>query len=167
MMADNKENRAINTLLNEGVKFKIGIRVLGFKFRIPFRIKPLRLGTILYLSKQRLKVNEVSDEENILKEMFENADNLKPFARCIAVSVLNSRFKIKLFTYPLYTFFLWKLSVSEIHDLMSVVVTQMNARDFFLTTGLVKGIQIVDRKEKPNTTPKKQSGEQSAKSQKN
>ena len=164
-MSESKENRALDTLLNEGVKFKVRIRVFGFAFKVPFKIKPLRLGTIFYLSKQRVKLSEVSEDEPV-HEMFDKADNLKPFARCIALSVLNSRLPIKLFTCPLAKIFYWNLSVSEMHELMTVVVSQMNVRDFFLTTGLVRGFQVVDRTQKADTSRKKQSGAQSGKFQK-
>lgn len=161
---NNPENKALDTLLDKGVEFKIVTRVFGFKLNIPFKIKPLRLGTILYLSKQRLKIQDVSDKKEILWEMFDKADNVKAMAKCIALAVLNSSVKIRLFTYPIYYFFLWKLSIKEVHDLMAVVISQMNARDFFFTTALVRGIQVVDR---TNTSPKKQSGELSEKSPKN
>jgi len=96
--------------------------------------------------------------------MFDKADNVRAIAKCIALAVLNSPVKIRLFTYPVYYLFLWNLSIKEVHDLMTVVISQMNARDFFFTTALVKGIQIVDR---TNTSPKKQFGEPSEKSPKN
>lgn len=159
-----QENKALDTLLDKGVEFKIVTRVFGVKLNVPFTIKPLRLGTILYLSKQRLKIQDVSDKKEILWEMFDKADNVRAIAKCIALAVLNSPVKIRLFTYPVYYLFLWNLSIKEVHDLMTVVISQMNARDFFFTTALVKGIQIVDR---TNTSPKKQFGEPSEKSPKN
>jgi hypothetical protein len=160
----NVEEKAINTLLNKGVRFKIRIRVLGIVLNIPFNIKPLHLGTILYLSKQRLKLQDVSDEKETIWELFDKAENVKIFAKCIAIAVLNSPFKIMFFTLPLYYLFLWKLTIKDISDSMIVVINQMNARDFFLITALIKGIKIIDR---TNTSPKKQSGELSEKSQKN
>jgi hypothetical protein len=159
-----QENKALDTLLDKGVEFKIVTRVFGVKLNVPFTIKPLRLGTILYLSKQRLKIQDVSDKKEILWEMFDKADNVRAIAKCIALAVLNSPVKIRLFTYPVYYLFLWNLSIKEVHDLMTVVISQMNARDFFFITALVKGIQIVDR---TNTSPKKQFGEPSEKSPKN
>ena len=158
-----KEAKALDTLLNKGVKFNIGIRVFGIKINIPFRIKPLRLGTILFLSKQRLKLKEVSDEKEPVWEMFDKAENVKPFAKCVAISVLNSPLKIKIFSGLLSCFFLWKLTIKEIQDIMAVVVSQMNPRDFFFTTALVRGIQIVDRRKTQNISQKKQSSVQSEK----
>ena len=163
------ESKAINTLLGVGIKFKISIGILGFIVKIPFRIKPLYLGTILHLSKQRLAIRQVSEDAELVWEVFDKADNLNAFAKCIAISALNNPIKIRLFTKPLSRLFLSKLSVEDAHNLMTVVVSQMNAKGFFLTTALVKGIQIVDRRKKknPDISRKKQYGEQSEKSQKN
>lgn len=163
-MKKNIENDALNTLLDKGVKFKIRIRVFGIVLNIPFKIKPLRLDTILYLSKQRLKLQDVSDEKETIWEMFDKAENVKVFARCIAIAVLGSPLRITFFMFPLYYLFLRKFTIKDVSDLMTVIINQMNPRDFFLITALIKGIKIIDR---TNTSPKKQSGELSEKSQKN
>lgn len=162
------EEKAINTLLHKGVKFWIKTRILGFSVKIPFSIKPLRLGTILKLSKQRLLLKPVDENGELVWEVFEKAENVKAFARCIAVAVLNSPTKMFLFEYLLYRFFLANLPMEQASELIVVVVSQMNARSFFFTTALVKGIQIVNRTEKndPDTSRKKQSGEPSEKFQK-
>ncbi len=162
------EEKAINTLLHKGVKFWVRTRILGFTVKIPFTIKPLYLGTILKLSKQRLLMDPVAEDGELVWEVFEKADNVKAFARCIAIAVLNSPTKMLFFEYPLYRFFLANLSVQHASDLMTIVVSQINARGFFFTTALVKGIQIVNRTEKKDqdTSRKKQSGEPSGKSQK-
>lgn len=158
------EEKAVNVLLHKGVKFKVRVRLFGKNLNIPFRIRPLYLGTILHLSRQRQKLQQVSEDGELLWEMFEKAQNVKIFARCVAISTLNNRLKIFLFTYPLSWLFLSRLTVKDMHDLMTVVVSQMNAKGFFLTTALIKGIQIVDRTR--GTSPKKQSGEPSGKSPK-
>lgn len=161
------EKQAIDTILQKGVKFRVRTKVFGREFKVPFKIRPLHLGTILMLSRQRQKLKEVYNQDEALWEMFEGADNVKVFARCIAIAVLNDEWRICLFTGILSRFFLWNLSVKEVNEVIAVVTTQMNARDFFFTTALVKGFEIVTRKDEQSISAKKQSGEQSGKSQKN
>jgi hypothetical protein len=162
------EEKAINTLLHKGVKFWVKTRILGFSVKIPFRIKPLYLGTILKLSKQRTLLKSVDENGELVWEVLEKGDNVKAFARCIAIAALNSPTKMFLFEYLLYRFFLANLPMEQAGELIVVVVSQMNARSFFFTTALVKGIQIVDRTEnsEQDMSRKKQSGEPSGKSQK-
>lgn len=161
------EAKAIDTILHKGIKFKIRISILGFKVNIPLTIKPLYGGTVLSISRQRIGLKKVTDSVDIVWQMFETAQNIKVFAKCCAVGILNSRIKIRLFSGVLAKIIQWNLSVKEIHELMTIVVAQMNAKDFFFTTVLVNGIQVMNREVPQNTSEKKPSGEPSEKSARN
>lgn len=161
----NQNKKAIDTLLDKGLKFRVSTKVFGFNVKIPFSIKPLRLGTILHLAKQRENIKNVEEANTALWEMFDKSENVKVFARCAAIAVLDGKIKIWLFSRILSQFFLWNLSMQEVHDMMAVVTTQMNARGFFFTTALVRGFEILERKgnHPPDTSPKEPSSEQSEK----
>lgn len=160
------EAKAIDTILHKGIRFKIRISILGFKVMVPMTVKPLYGGTVLSISRQRIGLKKVTDSVDIVWQIFETAENIKVFAKCCAVGILNGRMKIRLFSGILAGIIKWNLSVKEIHQLMTIVVTQMNAKDFFFTTVLVNGIQVMNR-EAPDTSEKKPSGEPLEKSARN
>jgi hypothetical protein len=160
------ENKALDTLLDSGVSGKIDVGIFGFKVPFRFKIKPLYLGTILHLSRQHSRLKQVDESREILWDMFEKADNVKVFARCAAIGILNNPVRIRLFARPLTHIILSNTTVKEIHALLTIVASQMNARDFFFTSALIKGFRIVDRRPPESTSPNEPSGEPSEKSAK-
>lgn len=165
-MSDTMNTKAIDTLLDKGMGGKLRVRILGVKFSISMKIRPLYLGTILMLSREQEKIRLADEGQDIIWQMFEKSENVKIFARCAAIAILNNRLKIRLFSGILSRLILNNTTIKDIHTLMAIVVSQMNARDFFFTTALIGGLKVVERNQQQNTSQNEQSGDQSENSAK-
>lgn len=165
-MSENMNTKAIDTLLEKGMGGKLRVRILGVRFSISMKIRPLYLGTILLLSKEQEKIRQAEEGQDIIWQMFEKSENIKVFARCAAIAVLNNRTKIRLFSWILSRLILNNATIKDIHTLMTIVISQMNARDFFFTTALIGGLKVVERNPQQNMSQNEQSGDQSENSAK-
>lgn len=165
-MGETMNTKAIDTILEKGIGGKLSVKILGVRFSLNMKIKPLYLGTILLLAKEQEKIEKVDEGNEIIWDTFEKAENVKIFARCIAIAVLNDRTKIRLFSGILTRLILNYATVKDIHSLMTIVVSQMNSRDFFFTTALIKGFKVVERKPQEAMSENAPSGDQSESSAK-
>jgi hypothetical protein len=151
-MKENLEQSAGQALLNEGVKF--GIKVWG-KERL-FIIKPLKLGTIIAISKESSALCTVNGDIELVPALVQSSDNLKALAKVVALACLNTRFKNK-FSGLLANWLMYKLTTKELYQLSIIVVKQIDVEDFFFTIRLIGGVNLLKSKTEPKE--EKQSGE--------
>lgn len=148
------EKKAADTLTEQGVYFETqteGLLRLIKKSR-KWYIKPSKLGTLYKCTSIYLR-NELNGEkmnENPRKAANELAVSAcKDYAEIIAIAILNSKWKIKLFSKILAGHFYWKLEPKDLYEIMVQIVTANDIVAFINTIKLTSGIaQIVAPKEK-------------------
>lgn len=133
------EKNAASDLLNDAVDFRIGKR--------KFRMKKLKLGTIVRISKQVLAMKEIDPEQSAIQSVYSNSVNLKYAARIIALALLNS-FWLNWLHPILAKWLMSRLDTTELTVLMKVVSSQIGAQDFFFTMTLTKGMNFLKKREK-------------------
>jgi hypothetical protein len=132
---------AAKALLNEGAKF--GIKWLGKEWK--FSIKPLYLGTIIKISEHSSSLSEL-DLNDAVASMLKSKDNLKALSKIVACAILNNRFKLR-FSGIFAWWLMYRLTPKELHSIALVVVKQMSVEDFFFTTRLIGGANLLMTKE--------------------
>ena len=138
-------------LLDNSTRFKL--RFWGI--RIPLSIKPLKLGTLIYIAKYASQIGEVKNLSDAVAAIGTSKTNAKPLTRIAAVSILNSGTRIKLFARLLSMLLLWKLTAKELNSLLAIVINQAEIADFFLATTLATRINpaagvVTSKEEKPS-----------------
>lgn len=131
-----KERRAINALLDKGTIFQIPRKKLLGLIKLPphqYRIRQPYLGTLDHLADEFLSMN--FDEEKLKADPFNEGrrleyKNSRAMARVVAIAVLNGKWKIRLFTKILASYFRWKITPSRLWQLTMVINTISNIGDF-------------------------------------
>lgn len=141
-MSKETEVKAVDTLLNTGLKFKAGW--------FTFLIKQSYLGTLLHISNIYLQM--AIDEEKLKNLAYQGSFTLVPenaerVARIVAVSVLNSKWKIKLFARPLTKYLLWKLTPGKLFKVMGMVLILNNTASFTNSIRLIHTFRMMKPKE--------------------
>ena len=103
-------NRTANTILDNSENFKVKFMGMNLKFGI----RPLRLGTLIFITKASAQMGDVIVPENIVSVIGMAEKTARPMSRVIAYSILNNRTGIKLFGGMLANFLLWRLTPSEL-----------------------------------------------------
>ncbi len=154
-MSKEIQNKAADTLINKGVKFTLKI----FGIKIKLSIKPLKLGTLIYISKASLKIKDIP-QDDMLQVIGSSKENARPMASIAAYGILNGKLSILFLGRFLTYILLWKLTPKELSSLLSLTIKQSEVTDFFGCTVLTKGINLMEVKAvtSKETTP---SGEQS------
>ncbi len=132
-------NRTANTILDNSENFKVKFMGMNLKFGI----RPLRLGTLIFITKASAQMGDVIVPENIVSVIGMAEKTARPMSRVIAYSILNNRTGIKLFGGMLANFLLWRLTPSELLILIQLVIKQSSVTDFFSCTVLTKGISPI------------------------
>ncbi|GAB3973843.1 hypothetical protein GCM10028806_28560 [Spirosoma terrae] len=130
------EKQQIDTLLERGMDFTVDkkslLRFFGKKQRV-FKVYQPYLGTLDYLSQEyinmafseeRLKADPVGESKRLIEH------NAKRCGRVIAIAVLNSQWKIKLFAGLLANYFSWHLTPGKLFDLVMLINTLTNMGAF-------------------------------------
>lgn len=151
---DNTETRAIETLLDKGVTFKLPTRGLlrFFKPNHEFHLRQAYLGTLLLLSKYYLKtgLDEAKLAENPLTEARQVvARSAGHMARIAAIGILNSKWKIRLFGRFFAKWLLWRLTPKTLYELSMTVVMLNNTGDFLNTIRLTAGLTLTQPTRSP------------------
>ena len=161
-MEHKTEKRAVEILLNEGVKFEIDARGLVriFKKKHKFHLRQAYLGTLLLLSKYYLKVG--FDEQKITDDplgasRLEITKSAKTLAMISAIGMLNSKWKVRLFARPLAKWLLWRLTPQKLYELSMTIVVLNNTGDFMNSIRLMSALRITAPKE-TNLSPADQGG---------
>lgn len=137
------ENMEAGALLDRGVEFKVKKR--------KFIIKKPYLGTLDIISKLNLDMafeEDVLQSDNITHEANKIANkSAMSYALLIAVVVLNSKWKIKLFAKLLANWFYWNIKPYELKGLAQIILEDNSLVDFILSIRLIAGMK---RTTKPN-----------------
>lgn len=148
--------QAAKTLLNEGSK--IGINWMGREWK--FSIKPLKLGTIVKMSKYSNALKSI-DADDPVSSVLKSTKNITLLCKVVACAMINSRFKLR-FSGLLAWWLQFQLTPKELHSIALVVAKNMSVEDFFFTTRLIGGLNLLMTSQEVE----KQSGEASQEPQK-
>lgn len=142
------EQLAAETLLERGVRVKLPaprfFQALGRK-TISLIVKQPYLGTMLHLSRLCLKAEFNLDEVDEGKPEAAHRlmrDHGKTVARMVAVTILNSRVKIKLFSGIMSTYLLWHMKPNDLVKTAALIVTLSGIQDFTNTIRLVRSMTM-------------------------
>lgn len=162
-METNIKKKATDTLLDKGVY--ITVRPKGilsvFKKTLRFTIYPSTLGTLYTICGIYLKseIDVTKLESNPVGYANEKAVNAaKDYAKIIAVAVLNSKWKIRLFANILSKRFLWWITPKDLLSIMVLVIEANNILDFMNSIRLTSGIAKMADPKKENLSPLEQGG---------
>ena len=126
----NTEQKAASILLDRGVGWKVPapwpLRLI--KRNVMLVIKPLRLGTLLELS--RLYAGMDIDTTEAEKDPHALIKCIPIASRIAAVCILNGPAKIKLFSGPLSRFIRKRLTANELLEMMLFIVTYSGTASF-------------------------------------
>ena len=154
------EKLAAEVLLDKGVAWRLPapwfLRIFG-KSTVRLSIKPLRLGTLLELSRLYLAMGiteeKLSGDVNQLIR-----SNVTMVSRIAAICILNSRIRIRLFTGILARFLQNRLTGNAMLELMMFVVTLSGASAFLSTIRLIGVMKMTSPR---NLGPEDQGSQQS------
>lgn len=149
------EQKAADSLIENGVKFTV--KAFGINFR--FTIKKLYLGTLIQISKEKSKLIKYSDKttEPDVISSFENDCKLK--ARIIALAVVNSKFQ-PLRKHFLTWLFLKKITAEELLTLTEIVIDSTGTAFFFKSSILLQGLNVIAKNQEMNMSKQTPSGEE-------
>ena len=155
------KTKVADSVLDNSVKFSIETGLL-FPKRVKLSVRPLRLGTLIYISKEQENVSEVELSKDVLPAIAKLSANIKPATKIVAYSILNSRVKIKLFSGIFSRWLAWRISPKELNSLLALSLKQSEVTDFFGSTVLLKGMGLLEQKKSKAVTSRetKQSGGQ-------
>jgi hypothetical protein len=134
------EQQAAKVLLDEGVKFKI--KGLG-----SYEIKPLKLCTLVEISKDALKIPAISEAATAMNVIATAGQSAKICARIVAKAILRDRYKMKFLSGRLTRKLYNALTAEELNNLVLIIIKQSGADFFFSSTSLISSMRIM----KPTT----------------
>jgi len=147
----NTEEKATDILQNKGIKFSIPRKSLfrHLKKNRELTIRPSYLGTLYEISRLAIKLN--FDEKLIENDPFYESrvlieKHVKSMALIVAIAVLNSQFKIKLFKGILSWYLYWHLTPEMLFSLSLQVVELNNLQDFMSSIRSARGWRITQPK---------------------
>lgn len=157
------EKNAVETMLEHGVRFHVdtnGIFRILVK-RIPFRINQPYLGTLLHISRIFLEIS--LDEKKLGENAYQESymlvpENAKRAAKLISLAVLNSKWKIRLFSGLLTNYFIWRITPSKLFQIMLLVLTISNTASFTNSIRLIQSLRMMKPKEEKNLSLENQGG---------
>ncbi|QDK80829.1 hypothetical protein EXU85_20340 [Spirosoma sp. KCTC 42546] len=157
------ENRELDTLIEQGIQFGTPKRSLLRFWGKPertFTINQPYLGTLDWLSKEyiQMNLNETVLSQDPMGESRKLARYAPICARIVAISVLNSYWKIKLFTPLLASYFLWRVNPKTLWKFTSLILELSNMGDFinsirFLSTNRTTDPIRIEEKPKDPKNP--------------
>lgn len=155
----NTEKHAAEILLDRGVAWPVKapwfLRILGKK-TVKITIKALRLGTLLELSRlyaaAGIDINEIEKDPQATIRNY-----LKPVCLIVAVCILNSKIRIRLFARPLARFILGRFTANMLLEVMMFITTFSGYISFLNTIRLLGDMRITAPK---NLSPEVQGSQQ-------
>jgi hypothetical protein len=124
-------------LIEKGVKFKVPkksiLKYFSKSKEREFTIKQPYGGALDMMCYEFLQtqIDEEALKENPLQEAkFLVTKSTKRFANIIAIAVLDSKWKIKLFKGVLAHYFLWRMTPQKMMELSSILIQVCNFGDF-------------------------------------
>ncbi len=142
------EGRAADVILNKGATF--GVRWMGREWNLS--VKPLYLGTVIRISKYAGALKQLDIENEPIAATLKHPGNIVVLSKVVACGILNSRF-LNRFSGLFAWWLRFKLTAKELNTLSTLVVRQMSVEDFFFTTQLIGGVNLLiasKEEEKPS-----------------
>lgn len=138
----NTEQKAASILLDRGVGWKVPAPwpLSIFRRQVMLVIKPLRLGTLLELS--RLYASMYIDPRELEKDPHALIRGIPVASRIAAVCVLNSPLKIKLFSGIVARFIKKRFTADMLLEMMLFIVTYSGTSAFTTIIRLVAGMRM-------------------------
>lgn len=158
------EKRAIDTILQHGIEFKVPkrsiLRFIGKKERT-FLIRPSTASTLFILAGIALEID--FSEESIQANPIREVDilvrkHIKKLALYCSAAILDSSWKYRLFGRILALYLFKRLSAKMLLDLSLTAKTISNAADFMNSIRLISGGRISQKKETKNLSPEESGG---------
>lgn len=150
---DKIQQLAADTLLERGVRFPIPapflLRAFGKK-NVSITIHQPKMGTLIAISKGYLDlgIDTTGIDDGDLRAAHELiAKHGKGICKVLAVSLLNGRLKIKLFSGILGRWLFWKLSAEKINRLFILITLLSGVKDFCDTIRLLPAMNVMKKKE--------------------
>lgn len=149
---ESTESKAVDTLLSKGVTFEIDSRGLRkyIRKKHTYKLHQAYLGTLLILSKYYLKVgfdeNKLTENPMVTAREIMAVDT-KVMARIAAIGILNSKWKIRLFSRHLANFLLWRLTPKRLSELCLTIVMLNNTGDFINSIRLMSALRMTQPKQ--------------------
>lgn len=137
----NLEQNELDALLDKGVAFKVGKR--SFLIQQPY------LGTLDRLSDLYMQMTydeEALNEGGVIEANKIVMQSAKLWAMVVAVSVCNSRWKIKFLAPFMARFFLWNMKAADLKTLSDLIMKMSGIVDFIISTRSIAGARTT----KPN-----------------
>lgn len=147
------EKLEADILIDRGMEFttekKSLLKYFSKKKQRTWLIKEPYAGTLDYITSVAVQIN--FDEVEINKDPLTESKRLvhqhiHKCAEIIAIAVLNSKWRIKLFKRIMTHYFLWRVTPSKLKDLASIISLMMNLKDFMISIRLTSAVRTT----KPN-----------------
>lgn len=151
---ESTEQKAVDTLLSNGMDFELDNWGL-FKYirkKRKYKLHQAYLGTLLILSKYYLKVgfdeSKLADPAQTMVTAREvMAGSTKVMAKIAAIGILNSKWKIRLFSRYLANRLMWRLTPQTLSKLCLTIVMLNNTGDFINSIRLMSALRMTQSKE--------------------
>jgi hypothetical protein len=141
---ENTEYQAGATLVDQGISFDVPGLIWG-KNRLT--IKPLKPGTIVRISMEATKLQEITETEDIIPELLAKGENLNVIANILAHSIINRKLSRRwLFWYYRYLMLNRVESLQYLFSYLGLVYRQIGAQHFFFIMALTKGMNFLQKK---------------------
>lgn len=142
------ERRAAETILERGVRVALPaprfLRLLGKK-EIGVTIKQPNMGTLLMVSELSLKEGfsfDGIDSGNLDAAHALISKHTKTCIRIVAVIILGSKLKVRLFSRLLSRWMLWKVTPRRLFDMVLMTVTLSGVQDFTNSIRLIRSMTV-------------------------
>jgi hypothetical protein len=148
------QEKVVSALLQEPVRIWVTIEHQNIlhKLRIlprrkAYLVKPAVLATMVRISREILKLTDLSGVENekIAAKLIENAEsNVDALTNILSLAIHNRR------EYPskrLKDFLMKNLTVTQMLQVIVMVVTQIDVQSFTTTITLIKGVSLLKTRE--------------------
>lgn len=140
------ERNELNVLIEKGVQFHVPklsvLKYLSKKKERTFTIHQPYLGRLDYLSAVfiEMEIDELKLQENPMQEAKQLVKKTaKLCAKAIAIAVLDTRFKIRLFSGFLTNYFYWRITPAKLLQLALLINAMSNYPDFTNSIRLMSG----------------------------
>lgn len=141
----NLEKNEIDSVLDAGIEIQIGRR--------KYTLTQFYGGTNIHLCREFIKLEMQSADPENRMPIFNRfvMENSRTWANIIAIAVLNSKWKIRLFKKRLANKLLWQYKNSDLEEIVQVIAKMSNYTDFIISSRSIAGMRMT----KPNLEEEK------------
>lgn len=152
MVEETVQKQAADTLLERGVRFTIPapflLRIFGKK-TVNLTVYRPKMGTLIYLSKGfvDMEVDATTIEDGDIGQAYELvAKHGNAMSRMMAIAVLNSKWRIRLFAGLLGRWLQWRLDAIKQAELFMLITTLSGVQYFTSTIRYLPGMNMTKRR---------------------